>query len=162
MRTSGHPMLSRPLVRGALAAGALSLLAGSAAPAAASTARTASTASAASRAGAGFGPSASKQLVRDLRAAWQISKGQGVTVAVLAGGVDPSVAGLAGDVTTGPSFGDVSGDSNALGTVFASGVAGRGPSGSNPAGTLGLAPAARILAEKVPGHVGNGLRAVGA
>jgi hypothetical protein len=59
-------------------------------------------------------------------------------------------------VTTGPSFGNVSGDSNALGTVFASGVAGRGPSGSNPAGTLGLAPAARILAEKVPGHVGNG------
>lgn len=155
-------MLSRPLARGALATAALSLLAVTAAPAVASTASTASAASPAGSArpaqpaGPGFGPSAAKQLVRGMRAAWQISKGQGVTIAVLAGGVDPSASGLAGDVTTGPSFGNVSGDSNALGTVFASGVAGRGPSGSNPAGTLGLAPAARILAEKVPGHVGNG------
>ncbi len=79
-----------------------------------------------------------------------------MTVAVLAGGVDPTAPGLAGDVTTGPSFGNVAGDTNAAGTVFASGVAGRGPSGSNPAGTLGLAPAARILAERVPSHGGNG------
>lgn len=149
-------MLSRPLVRCAVAAGALSLLAVAAAPAVASTASTAGSARPARPASPGYGPSAAKRLVRDMRAAWQISKGQGVTVAVLAGGVDPTASGLAGDVTTGPSFGNVSGDSNALGTVFASGVAGRGPSGSNPAGTLGLAPAARILAEKVPGHVANG------
>lgn len=140
-------MLNRRLLQIALAAGPLSLLAVLPSPATAGTA---------APAGAGFGRAAAPRLVRDLRAAWQISKGAGVTVAVLAGGVDPTVPGLAGDVTTGPAFGNVAGDSNALGTVFASGVAGRGPSGSNPAGTLGLAPAARILAERVPDHGANG------
>ncbi|HEY2130772.1 MAG TPA: S8 family serine peptidase [Streptosporangiaceae bacterium] len=140
-------MLNRRLLQIALAAGPLSLLAVLPSPATAGTA---------TPAGSGFGRAAAPQLVRDLRAAWQISKGAGVTVAVLAGGVDPTAPGLAGDVTTGPSFGNVAGDTNAAGTVFASGVAGRGPSGSNPAGTLGLAPAARILAEKVPGHGANG------
>lgn len=146
-------MLSRHLARAALAAGPLSLLAVLAPPASAGTTALARPSAAA---GAGFGRSAAGQLVRDLHAAWQISKGAGVTVAVLAGGVDPTAPGLAGDVTTGPSFGNVAGDTNAAGTVFASGVAGRGPSGSNPAGTLGLAPAARILAERVPSHGGNG------
>lgn len=155
-------MLSRHLLRAGLAAGPLSLLAVLAPPASAGPARPVTPArlSTAARpvtpAGARFGRSAAPRLVRDFRAAWQISKGAGVTVAVLAGGVDPTAPGLAGDVTTGPAFGNVAGDSNAAGTVFASGVAGRGPSGSNPAGTLGLAPAARILAERVPSHGRNG------
>jgi subtilase family protein len=143
-------MLSRHLLRAALAAIPVSLLALAAPPTSAAVARPAALG------GAGFGRSAAPQLVRDLRAAWQISKGAGVTVAVLAGGVDPTAPGLTGDVTTGPAFGNVAGDTNAGGTVFASGVAGRGPSGSNPAGTLGLAPAARILAERVPNHGRNG------
>jgi Subtilase family len=73
-----------------------------------------------------------------------------VTVAVIYEGVDPSAQGLAGVVTTGPSFGNVTKDNDAGGTVFASAVAGRGPSSSNPAGTLGLAPEARILSIKTP------------
>jgi Subtilase family len=133
-------MLSRCLLRAALAAAPLGLLALTAPPASAAPASS------------GFGPSAARQLVRDLRAAWQISKGQGVTVAVIYEGVDPSAQGLAGVVTTGPSFGNVAQDNNTGGTVFASAVAGRGPSSSNPAGTLGLAPEARILSIKVPQH----------
>ncbi len=147
-------MLSRHLIRAAqaaaLTAGLLSLLAGLAVPATAATARPATPAR------AGFGPAAARQLVRDLRAAWQISKGQGVTVAVIYEGVDPSAQGLAGVVTTGPSFGNVTKDNNAAGTVFASAVAGRGPGSSNPAGTLGLAPEARILSIRTPHHAPYG------
>jgi Subtilase family len=138
-------MLSRCLLRAALTAGCLSLLALLAAPAAA-----------AAPAGAGFGASAAPRLIRDLRAAWRISTGQGVTVAVLYGGVDPTAPGLAGVVTTGPSFGNVAADTDELGTVFASAVAGRGPGESNPAGTLGLAPAARILSIEVPQRAAGG------
>jgi hypothetical protein len=143
----GHPMLSRRLCRAVLAAAPVSLLALTAAPASAAPA---------APAGSGFGSPAARQLTRDLRAALQISKGQGVTVAVLDGGVAASAPGLAGVVTTGPSFGNVAGDTPAEGTVFASAVAGRGPSGSNPAGTVGLAPAARILSIKVPNRAGGG------
>jgi hypothetical protein len=141
-------MLSRRLFRAVLAAVPVSLLALTAPSAQA--ARSAP-------AGAGFGRSAANQLTRDLRAALQISKGHGVTVAVLGGGVDPSVSGLAGAVTTGPSFGNVAGDSNVPGTVFASAVAGRGPSGSNPAGTVGLAPEARILSIRIPKQARSGV-----
>ena len=143
-------MLSRHLRRTVLVTVPLGLLTLTAAPASAATARPADPAR------VRFGPSAARQLVRDLRAAWQISKGQGVTVAVIYEGVDPSAQGLAGVVTTGPSFGNVTNDNNAGGTVFASAVAGRGPSSSNPAGTLGLAPEARILSIKTPHHAPYG------
>jgi len=155
-------MLSHRLLRAAVATVLVSLLALTAAPASARAAALAGpTAPAvlarpAAPAGAGFGSSASRQLTRDLRAALQISKGQGVTVAVLDGGVDSSAPGLASVVTTGPSFGNVAGDTLAEGTVFASAVAGRGPSGNNPAGTVGLAPAARILSIKIPNRAGAG------
>jgi len=149
-------MLSRRLLRAVLAAAPVSLLVLAAEPAPATSAAPAASAGPAAPAGAGFGSSASRQLTRDLRAALQISKGQGVTVAVLDGGVDSSAPGLAGVVTTGPSFGNVAGDTLAEGTVFASAVAGRGPSGSNPAGTAGLAPAARILSIKIPNRAGAG------
>ena len=149
-------MLSRQLRRAALAAGLpLSLLAIAAPPVSA-----APTVPAA----AGFSRSATSQLIHELRAALRISKGQGATVAVLADGVDPSAPGLAGVVRTGPSFGNVAGDSAVTGTVFASGVAGRGPSETNPAGTVGLAPATRILSIRIPGHAPGGVwrRDVGA
>lgn len=92
-----------------------------------------------------FSQSAGTHLVRDLRAAWQISKGEGVTIAVIGSGVDGSAAGLSGKVTKGPAFGHVANQSLAPDTALASAMAGSGPSSSNPAGTVGLAPAARIL-----------------
>jgi hypothetical protein len=56
-------------------------------------------------AGAGFGAAASGQLVRELRGAWRITRGRGVTVAIVAQGVDPAVAGFGGQVTSGPGAG---------------------------------------------------------
>ena len=74
-----------------------------------------------------------------------------MTVAIVAQGVDPAAAGFGGRVVTGPSFGNVSRDSVAPGTVVASAVAGGGPSAQNPSGSIGLAPQARILSLRVPG-----------
>ncbi len=107
-------------------------------------------------AGSGFGAAASGQLVRELRGAWRITRGRGVTVAIVAQGVDPAVAGFGGRVTSGPSFGNVSRDSPASGTAVASAIAGSGPSAQNPSGTIGLAPQARILSLRVPGAAGAG------
>jgi subtilase family protein len=92
-----------------------------------------------------FGQAAGTQLVKDLRAAWQISKGEGVTIALIGSGVDGSAAGLSGKVKRGPAFGHVPNQPAAPDTALASAMAGSGPSSSNPAGTVGLAPAARIL-----------------
>ena len=97
----------------------------------------------------GFSRSSGTQLVKDLRAAWQISRGEGVTIALIGTGVDSSAAGLGGKVTQGPAFGNVKDDSAIPNTVLASAMAGSGPSASNPAGTVGLAPAARILALRI-------------
>ena len=48
---------------------------------------------------AGFGAAASGQLVRELRGAWRITRGRGVTVAIVAQGVEPGRGGVrrAGD-----------------------------------------------------------------
>ena len=96
-----------------------------------------------------FGPAAAAQVVKDLLAAWQITKGDGVTVAVVGGGVDGSVPGLAGRVTNGPSFGNVRHDTLITDTIVAAAVAATGPSTVNPSATVGLAPAATILAIRV-------------
>lgn len=93
----------------------------------------------------GVAPGAARQLLKDLRAAWQITRGQGVTVAIISGGVDPSAGGLSGKVTTGPSFGPAGRHQTVIGTVLADAVAGSGPSAGNPYGTIGLAAGARIL-----------------
>jgi hypothetical protein len=73
-----------------------------------------------------------------------------------AGQIFPAAAGFGGRVTSGPSFGNVSGDSPASGTAVASAIAGSGPSAQNPSGTLGLAPQARILSLRVPGAAAAG------
>jgi len=81
--------------------------------------------------------------------AWKISKGAGVTVAVLDSGVKASVGDLRGAVlpgfdSSGP--GDARTDPDGHGTSMAVEIAGRG---SNP-GMLGVAPAAKILPVVVP------------
>lgn len=124
----------------ALAPGAVAAAGGRAAPA-----RLAGQERLARHGAPGFGRAAGTQLVKDLRAAWQISRGEGVTIALIGSGVDGTAAGLSGKVTKGPAFGHVPQQPAAPDTALASAMAGSGPSSSNPAGTVGLAPAARIL-----------------
>ncbi|MEU7568923.1 S8 family serine peptidase [Streptomyces fradiae] len=83
---------------------------------------------------------------------WKVSTGKGITVAVLDGGVDPTVPELRGKVQIGP---DMVGDGNdesadaqygdGHGTTMAAYIAGTGAEG----GLKGLAPDAQILAVKV-------------
>jgi len=87
-----------------------------------------------------------------IRQAWTVTQGQGVTIAVIDTGVDPSVPDLAGAVLSGADFSGIGnargwapvGDDNAQhGTLVASLAAGRG-TGPND-GVIGAAPAAMIL-----------------
>jgi hypothetical protein len=96
------------------------------------------------------------KLRQEVFSAWQITKGEGVTIAVLSNGVDP-VTGLAGKVINGPDYAPTSGTPNAEGTVMASVIASSGPSSSDPLGIIGRAPAARILSLKIVDYgAGNG------
>ncbi|HTU72313.1 MAG TPA: S8 family serine peptidase [Trebonia sp.] len=89
----------------------------------------------------------------DLPAAWQVSQGAGVTVAVIDSGVSPSVSDLAGSVTTGPdltglSTSPSSPDWGVHGTWMASIVAGHGHDGGAD-GITGVAPQAKVLSIRV-------------
>lgn len=92
--------------------------------------------------------SAAARLAGELRSAWQITRGEGATVAVLSTPVDP-VAGLAGKLIQGPDYAPLAGAPAIEGTVLASLIAGSGPTAANPTGTVGRAPGARILAETI-------------
>jgi hypothetical protein len=92
--------------------------------------------------------SAKGRLVRELIKAWQITKGDGVTVAVLSTGVD-QVSNLAGKLRHGPDFAPFAGAPAADGTVLSSLIAGSGPTSANPFGAIGIAPGAKILAEQI-------------
>lgn len=90
----------------------------------------------------------------DVPRAWAVTKGRGVTVAVLDSGVDAAQADLAGSVTTGPDYTQGANppgvEAKRLhGTNMASIIAGHGhgPGGSD--GVLGVAPEARLLALRV-------------
>jgi subtilisin family serine protease len=89
--------------------------------------------------------------------AWQVTRGQGVTVAVVDSGVDGSVSDLKGQVTEGPDFTGVDtrlSNSNwgVHGTWMASLIAGHGHDGG-VSGVIGVAPDARILSVRViPDH----------
>ena len=85
----------------------------------------------------------------DAEAAWSVTRGAGVTVAVIDSGVNPYVSDLSGSVTTGPDYTGVSTspssqDWGVHGTWMASLIAGHGHAGGF-SGIVGMAPAARIL-----------------
>ncbi|MFE0653611.1 type VII secretion-associated serine protease mycosin [Streptomyces sp. NPDC059534] len=90
---------------------------------------------------------------------WQLSKGQGVTVAVIDSGVEKDNPDLLGQVLKGKDFatdkpGDEYTDYDGHGTGMAGLIAGTGQrDGGN--GAFGLAPAAKILPIRVPGGDDN-------
>lgn len=116
--------------------------------AAAGTAAPAASASSAVASRAHFPGGAANLLEHELKQAWQITRGQGVTIAVLGTAVDP-VNGLAGKLTKGPDYAPLPGASAVDGTLLASLIAGSGPTGTSAFGTIGRAPGAKILAVQV-------------
>jgi hypothetical protein len=156
-------VLTRPRIAAAAGATLLVVIAalGGATPASATPARAARTtahssaAAAASPARGGaaaatttFPSGARSRLLAEMLQAWQITRGQGVKVAVLSTAVDP-VTGLAGKLTIGPDYAPAAGASAVDGTILASLIAGSGPTGTNPYGTIGRAPGASVLAVRV-------------
>jgi Subtilase family len=95
-----------------------------------------------------FPSGARSRLLKEMLSAWQITRGQGVRIAVLSTAVD-RVSGLSGKLTIGPDYAPASGASAVDGTILASLIAGSGPTGTNPFGTIGRAPGASILAERI-------------
>jgi subtilisin family serine protease len=86
-------------------------------------------------------------------AAWKVTRGQGVTVAVIDSGVDPDVSDLQGSVTLGPDYTGVHTPESNLnwgvhGTWMASLIAGHGHDGGS-SGILGIAPRAHVLSIRV-------------
>jgi subtilisin family serine protease len=94
---------------------------------------------------------AGRQLNDDLQSAWEISRGQGVTVAVLSTGVDPSIPGLAGKITTGPSYVSSRHAARQQGSIVAGMIAGSGDllDSGGLTRASGVAPQARILSIRV-------------
>ena len=87
------------------------------------------------------------------RAAWSVTRGAGVTVAVIDSGVNPNVSDLSGSVITGPDYTGVTTSPSSTnwgvhGTWMASLIAGHGHDGGL-SGVIGIAPAARILSIRV-------------
>jgi type VII secretion-associated serine protease mycosin len=87
-------------------------------------------------------------------AAWRVTQGSGVVVAVIDSGVDPSVSDLTGSVRTGPDYTGVRTPSSnpnwgAHGTWMASLIAGHGHGPGTRDGILGVAPRAKILSVRV-------------
>lgn len=103
----------------------------------------------------GIPASARDRLLHEVLSAWQITKGEGVTIALLSTRVDP-VTGLAGKLTIGPDYAPIRGASALEGTVLASLIAGSGPTSKNPFASGGFAPAAKILAETIVDYGSGG------
>ncbi|WP_344280664.1 S8 family peptidase [Actinomadura napierensis] len=89
-------------------------------------------------------------------AAWKITKGRNVTVAVVDSGVDPQQKDIAGSVTVGPNMlAAIDGGSKPAhlhGTGMASLIAGHGHGPGGGDGVIGLAPEAHVLAIRVIGE----------
>ena len=89
----------------------------------------------------------------DVRAAWPLSQGAGVTVAVIDSGVNPYVSDLYRSVIIGPDYTGVttspsSSEWGVHGTWMASLIAGHGHAGGD-SGVIGIAPESRILSIRV-------------
>jgi subtilisin family serine protease len=89
----------------------------------------------------------------NVQAAWQVTEGAGVIVAVLDSGVDPYVSDLTGSVKTGPDYTGVDTSSanpnwGVHGTWMASLIAGHGHD-DGVDGIIGIAPQSQILSIRV-------------
>ena len=87
-------------------------------------------------------------------AAWQLTQGAGVTVAVIDSGVNPDVSDLTGSVLTGPDYTGISTrpsnpDWGVHGTWMASLIAGHGHGPGGSSGVIGIAPRSTILSIRV-------------
>src|SRR5262245_8338249 len=90
----------------------------------------------------------------DVDDAWRITKGSGITVAVLDSGVDGRHMDLAGSVTVGKDFTTGANPPGTVpvrlhGTYMASLIAGHGHGPGGQDGVVGVAPQARILSVRV-------------
>ncbi|WP_307801290.1 S8 family serine peptidase [Actinomadura violacea] len=89
-------------------------------------------------------------------AAWKVTKGGNVTVAVVDSGVDPNQKDIAGSVTVGPNMlAAIDGGSKPAhlhGTNMTSLIAGHGHGPGGRAGIIGIAPESRVLAIRVIGE----------
>lgn len=94
--------------------------------------------------------------VLGMNAAWRITKGKGVTVAVVDSGVDAGQADLTGSVTTGPNMlAEIDAGTKPArlhGTGMASLIAGHGHGSGRGSGVMGIAPESRILAVRAIGE----------
>jgi hypothetical protein len=122
--------------------------------AAAHAAQAAQAAQASPAAGSGIPASAKDQLTSEMTAALQLTDGHGVTVALL-DTLASQISELAGKLTVGPNYAPLPGAVTDDGTVIASLIAGSGTTTTNPFGTAGTAPGARILSEGIVDYNSN-------
>jgi type VII secretion-associated serine protease mycosin len=160
-------MLSRPgsaVLAAVCCAASLAVLPSPAAAAAQASPAAAAAQASSAAAAAQASPAAAADSIRDnqhwvlemmnVPAAWQLTSGGGVTVAVIDSGVDPYASDLRGSVTTGPDYTAINTSPSSAnwgvhGTWMASLIAGHGHGPAGDDGVVGVAPRSRILSIRV-------------